>query len=333
MRDEHFDFRSDGINLSGTLRLPAGSPAPVAILVSGSGANDRDETVCGHKPFAAIADFGASRGYAVLRYDDRGVGQSSGDADSATFDTSVSDVRAAIAAVTCHPGIDPNRVLLIGHSEGGLKAIAAAYDAAVHAIVMLAGPAEPIDTLLHRQAEAISRELGATAAQIEHERAMNTAVFEIARRPIDQPTATAQMATVIGNHLSSWPDAPAWSAQEVADTALAMAKVVAAPAYRSLLAQNPHTLLSNVRKPILALYGSLDTQVEADANLQAFRIATTQNHRAASRVLAGKNHLFQTAITGSISEYERLPAGPAAEVLRLAFDWLDELNRHAAATQ
>lgn len=326
MRHEPFSFVNHDVHLRGTLQLPvAGGRAPIAVLVPGSGANDRDETVCGHKPFAVIAEFGAARGYAILRYDDRGVGESGGNAAAADFGSSVADICAAAAALSNHPAVDADRLILIGHSEGGLKAAAAAAVMPVAAIVMLAGPAEPIEALLHRQARAISLETGATTAQIEHEQAMNAAAFAIARQTIDQNMVHEQIESVIRRHLASWPDAPQWSDEELATAAQAMAAVVAAPAYRTLLMQEPQQLLSNLRNPILALYGSKDTQVDADANVCEFLGATARNERAAARVFAGMNHLFQRATTGSIAEYEHLPPGPEAEVLHYMFDWLDNL--------
>ncbi|WP_430384222.1 alpha/beta hydrolase family protein [Archangium violaceum] len=134
-------------------------------MLSGSGANDRDETVCGHKPFRILASFFARHGYAVQRYDTRGSVGSSGNADRTTFSDSVADATAAFRALALTTGIDQNRICFCGHSEGGLVAATAAPNLPVHAVIMLAGPAMPIELPLNGQARAISLEAAARGRQ------------------------------------------------------------------------------------------------------------------------------------------------------------------------
>jgi dipeptidyl aminopeptidase/acylaminoacyl peptidase len=210
LRHDEVRIPVTGAVLAGTLLAPAGAgPHPCLLLVSGSGPNDRDETVCGHTPFRTIADHFAARGYAVLRCDDRGVGGSTGDADRQDFDGSVADVVATCAWLAGHPAVDPRRIALVGHSEGGLVAAAASSQAGARAVVMLAGPAVTIEGMLHAQARAISAEAGATAAQIEHERRMNTQVFALARSDAAKADVQRAIEHVIRTHLQSWPDVPA----------------------------------------------------------------------------------------------------------------------------
>lgn len=256
VRSDEVHIPVAGAVLAGTLLAPSDAgPHPCLILVSGSGANDRDETVCGHAPFRTIAEYFAARGHAVLRCDDRGVGGSTGDAGEQDFDGAVADVVATCTWLTSHPAVDPERITLLGHSEGGLVAAAAGPQVGARAVVMLAGPSVPIEELLHEQARAIAVEGGATSAQIEHERRMNEQVFAVARSHSDGDVARRAVEDVIRKHLRSWPGASGWDPGTIDDNARVMAGVVGAPAYRSLLRQEPAAILGGVSGPLLAVYG------------------------------------------------------------------------------
>lgn len=320
--------------LAGTLLVPPGAgPCPCLLLVSGSGANDRDETVCGHTPFRTIAEYLVTRGYAVLRCDDRGVGGSTGDAGEQDFEGSVADVVTTCAWLAGHPSVDPGRIALLGHSEGGLVAAAAGPRVAARAVVMLAGPSVPIEELLHGQARTISAEGGATGAQIDHERRMNERVFALARSDMDRAVVEREIEEVIAAHLRSWPEAPAWSEATIADGARRMASVVSAPAYRSLLRQEPAAILGRFTGPLLAVYGGKDTQVPGAANAHAFRQIAAGRRGADLRLFPNHNHLFQIAATGAISEYESLPPGPDPAVLREIADWLAAIEPAGAPSR
>jgi uncharacterized protein len=317
--------------LAGTLVAPAEAwPCPCVILVSGSGANDRDETVCGHAPFRIIADYFAACGYAVLRCDDRGVGGSTGDADAQDFDGSVADVGAMCRWLAAHPAVDATCLVLIGHSEGGLIAAAAGTAVGARAVIMLAGPSVPIEGMLHEQARSVSAEHGATAAQIEHERRMNERVFALARSDRDRSVIERELEDVIRMHLRSWPDAPEWDERTVDDSARRMASVVSAPAYRSLLRQEPAVILERCICPLLAVYGGKDTQVPGVANADGFRQVTAGRRGAEVRLFPNHNHLFQPAGTGAIAEYETLPPAPDVAVLREIAEWLAAVEPGAA---
>lgn len=319
MSETEVVFVSAGLRLAGTLARPRDKCGAVTILVSGSGANDRDETVCGHKPFARIAAFLAEHGVASLRCDDRGVGGSEGDAALTTFDDSAEDTQAAANFLKSVDELRDLPLTLIGHSEGGLTAAVAATRIKSERVVMLAGPAIPIEALLHGQAETISRESGATPAQIAHERAMNEHVFALARGPSAEPAR--EIARIIQDYLRTWPDAGPMERLDADQAAMAMADIVAAPAYRSLLRQDPQAILAAVRCPIVAMFGGLDVQVPAIGNVEAFRLATTAAKVTARHIVFPRmNHLFQTATTGSISEYESLPPAPDEAVMAAILD-------------
>ena len=320
-----------GAVLAGTLLVPTDAwPRSCLLLVSGSGANDRDETVCGHTPFRTIAEYFAACGYAVLRCDDRGVGGSTGNAGEQDFDGAVVDAVATYGWLADHPAVDPGRIGILGHSEGGLVAAVAGQRVGAWAVAMLAPPSVPIERLLHEQARAISAEAGATAAQIEHERQMNERVFALARSDRDRAAVQLELEEVIRMYLRSWPDAPASDEEAVGQNARIMAAVVGTPAYRSLLRQEPAAILGRCTRPLLAVYGGRDTQVPGVANAEQFREITAGRRGAAVMLLPDHNHLFQRAGTGSISEYETLPPGPDAAVLRAVASWLLTAEPHAA---
>ncbi|MHB1328130.1 MAG: alpha/beta hydrolase family protein [Gemmatimonadales bacterium] len=319
-----------GATLAGTLLLPVSSdPVAALVLVSGSGANDRDETVCGQKPFLVIAEFFAERGFAVLRYDDRGVGGSTGNASAQDFDGSVSDLRSAYAWLAQHAGIASDQIIVFGHSEGGLVVTSAAPDLQAAAVIILAGPAVPIEDVLHHQARELALEVGATPGQVAHERQMNEAAFAIARGLDDEASVVARLETWFAQSLRNWPDTTALSEDLIAENARVMAGILAEPAYRSLLRQDPGAMLRRLDCPVLAVFGGKDMQVPGEPNQAAFRRATAGNTGASSRIFPDHNHLLQRAESGAISEYESLAPGPDVPVLEHLEDWVRGLQFRA----
>jgi pimeloyl-ACP methyl ester carboxylesterase len=170
-----------GVTLAGTLTRPnLAGPAAAVLLVPGSGTQDRDESLCGHRPFLVLADHLTRSGLVVLRLDDRGVGGSTGDKDECGHEELLSDVRIALDFLTLHEAVDPNRLGLVGHSEGACLAAAAAGQFPDLAfVVLLACAAGRGEDGIHEQSVLMARAAGATEEQIEHERRMNDRVFEI----------------------------------------------------------------------------------------------------------------------------------------------------------
>ena len=316
--DLTFPNAKGGFNLAGTLTLPQGKgPFPAVVLVSGSGPEDRDETVFGHKPFLVLADYLTRRGFAVLRYDDRGTAKSGGtfkDALTADFTT---DAQAALVYLRTRADIRPRQVGLIGHSEGGLIAWqAAAQPQGPDFVVSLAGPGVPGDAILLRQQADIARAAGADTAAIGANRRLHTALFAALRRlPASTSTteATRQLAAVMQQQV------PAMSSEQ----AQSQAARLTAPWLRGFLLTDPATYLVKVKCPVLALNGSTDLQVAATENLPAIErgLKAARNSNATVRLLPGLNHLFQTDPAGT-SHYAEIEETFAPSALQVVGDWL-----------
>jgi uncharacterized protein len=275
-----------------------------------------------HTPFRVIAEYFALNGYAVLRCDDRGVGESTGNASEQDFEGAVGDVVTTFRWLVNQPTVNEKRIILFGHSEGGLLAASAGQLVGAHAVIMLAGPAVPIEWILHEQARMISVEAGATPDQIAHERRMNERVFALSASLGHSSDVEREIEHVIRAHLVTWPDVPVMDEATVSESARTMASVVMAPGYRTLLRQDPKAIIRQFKGPLLGVYGGKDLQVPGQVNADAFLQITLERNDAAARLFPEHNHLFQVAQTGAISEYEGLLPGPDSVVLREIADWL-----------
>jgi uncharacterized protein len=324
-----------GVRLAGTLTRPESADAVAAILlVPGSGAQDRDEALCGHRPFLVLADHLTRWGAAVLRLDDRGVGGSTGKKDECTHEDLLTDVKTALDFLSRHHAIDPSRVGLIGHSEGAcLAAAAAARFPDIAFVVLMACGAGLGEQLIHEQSALIARAAGETPEQIEHERRMNEAVFAILKSPLDRAAAGAAIRPIFAEFLKSWPGQRPLSSSEVAAHVATMVDIVLARAFRSFLTSDSSAYLRQVHCPVLAMYGELDLQVPPGPNLPRLREAleVAGNASVVIEEFSGVNHLFQRAKTGALSEYEEIEETMAPVVLGWITDWLGSiLGRRAA---
>src|SRR5690606_35848365 len=234
-------------------------------LLTGSGAQDRDETLMGHKPFLVIADYLTRRGIAVLRVDDRGVGGSSGNVMSATIDDNVGDAAAGIEYLRAHPRIDADRVGVVGHSEGGWVApVLANRSDALSFVVMLAGPAVPPYDLLLAQSRLMLEVSGDTL--VEEQVSLTRRMLDILRSEPDSARAVAQMRAAFNEWLAALPpgatELRARSESPQGRAQLEQSLVVqTTPWFRGLLAFDPRPSLEALDVPVLALYGELDRQV------------------------------------------------------------------------
>ncbi len=300
--------------LAGTLTIPEGAgPFPAVVLISGSGAQNRDEEIFGHKPFLVLADHLSRRGIAVLRYDDRGVGRSKGDFASATSEDVAADAWAVWQALSARPGIDAKRVGLIGHSEGGLIApMLAAAHPEIAFVVMLAGPGVAGEQVMLRQAAAIMKAGGASDEAI----AANTALQQQAFAILREEKTTARIV----ERLQAIP------VPGPKEASAAFVKQSSSPWFRFFATYDPAPALTKVRCPVLALAGELDLQVLPAQNLPAIGAALVQggNQKHTVLELPGLNHLFQSARTGLPAEYGQIEETMAPAALDRVTAWIRE---------
>ena len=330
-REVTFQSEAGGVQLAGTLFLPAGEgPFPAVALVTGSGPQDRDETLMGHKPFLVIADALARRGIASLRWDDRGAGKSAGDHMGSTMDDFAADTRAAVAFLRSLSGVDESAIGIVGHSEGGLIApmVAAtdkSADKSVGFLVLLAPPGEPLRSLLLRQTRALYRLQGVDEKLIDRALAAQTEDLELIADPaLTVPQIQEKLRALAETRRQQF------TAEERARLGIDSAAIessiqVATTAwFRSLIRQDPAVYLRNIKMPVLALFGEKDFQVDARVSSEAVRasLAAAGNPDHEVRSLPGLNHLFQHAGTGNIDEYSTIEETFSPEVLATIGDWI-----------
>ncbi|MFW6212883.1 MAG: alpha/beta hydrolase family protein [Spirochaetota bacterium] len=323
-----FENEREGFTLAGTITYPSGNgPFPGVVLISGSGQQDRNEEVFGHKPFLVIADALTRSGFAVLRYDDRGVGESGGretlaDATSEDF---AHDALAAYRYLARQPFVDSGRIGLLGHSEGGVIApmVAAELRAgtdtnldtdtlvppAFH--ILMGAPGVPGDELLIMQSKALLRAQGASQSQIDAAEQVNRQIYDLL-------LSDAPGDEIRGEIMTALTDAGLSERQ----VELQLGALLS-PWYRSFLRYDPATALRQIEAPVLAIIGELDRQVPPEDNLPAIRAAleAAPTETFTVRELEGLNHLLQPAQTGGVEEYSQIETTVAPEALDLMSEW------------
>lgn len=309
--------------LAGTLTLPPGDgPFPAVVLITGSGAQDRDETLMGHRPFAVWADYLTRAGIAVLRLDDRGVGGSTGGpVDSHTSETFAGDALAAVASLRAEPKIDAQRIGLLGHSEGGVVApLAASRSQDVAFVVLLAGTGVTGEEIVGLQIAKLAKAAGVPAATAELQAAASRRVLAKVVAGAPEAEIRAFLREAIEQQ---W--APAKLSEERMEESIRAALgAYRSPWFRFFLGHDPRPALRRLKVPVLALNGELDAQVDADQNLPEIEKALREaaNPDVTLRRLPGLNHLFQTAKTGALTEYAQIEETVAPEVLELVREWI-----------
>ena len=321
-----FPGGASGVVLAGTLTVPPGpGPFPAAVLIAGSGPNDRDETILGHKPFWILADSLTKRGLAVLRYDKRGVGQSQGSYAEATSQDFAADAQAAAVWLKTVPQIDTKKVGLIGHSEGGLIApMVAVKDPSTAFIVLLAGTGVPGSQILIEQSALISKAMGKGESDIARNQAAQKEIFVLVQAEPNPTIARPKVAALLRRMLAAMPPAERKEIGPSEAFIQAQSAVVVSPWMRFFLTYDPALTLKQVRCPVLALDGSLDLQVPPEENLTAISAALKAggNTNVTTKELVHLNHLFQTAQTGSPTEYSQIEETMAPIVLTTVGDWI-----------
>jgi pimeloyl-ACP methyl ester carboxylesterase len=314
----------DSIYLAGTLTMPSsGQGFPVVVLISGSGPQNRDEELLGHKPFLVLADHLTKNGIAVLRYDDRGVGKSKGNFGKATSADFATDVSAAVQYLKTRKEIDGKKIGLIGHSEGGMIAPMVAADTKdIGFIVLLAGTGVPGKDIIILQQQLIAKAEGVVSEKdLAETAAFTEEIAKIVTSGKDEKTVSIEFIDFLKSTWQKLPD----SSKKIYGTEavfLMQSAQMNTPWMRFFMAYDPATVLEKIRIPVLALNGSKDLQVWPAQNLPAIEKALKKagNKKYTVKELPGLNHLFQECITGAPSEYEKIEMTIAPGVL-------DEINR------
>ena len=326
--DVRFPNDEAGISLAGTLTVPrTAGPHPAVFLISGSGPQDRNEEVYGHRPFLVIADDLTRRGVAVLRVDDRGVGGSTGSREAATSEDYAGDALAAVAFLKSRPDIDSRRIGLIGHSEGGLVApITAARDPSIAFIVLLAAPGLPGAEIAVLQARTMLRAAGAPEAAIETQTRIQTSMLNVLRETTDEVEIRKRGREILREELVRAGDREATQLAAVERQLEPQIRRALTPWSRFFMMYDPRPALGRLQCPVLAINGTTDSQVPASENLSAIESALHAGGNTAVTIVAlpNLNHLFQTSTTGALSEYAKIEETFAPVALETMGRWIVE---------
>ncbi|MDR7128029.1 alpha-beta hydrolase superfamily lysophospholipase [Algoriphagus sp. 4150] len=315
------------VTLAGTLTLPsAAGNYPAVILISGSGAQNRDEEISGHKPFLIIADHLTKHGIAVLRYDDRGVAKSTGNFKAATTADFASDVASAVEFLKTRVEIDRDKIGLIGHSEGGLIApMVASNSKDVSFIVLLAGPGIEIMKVLLMQQESISRADGISESDIkEFILPVHKKAYRMISMSTDGRILKTDLARLIEETYDSTPTNLISSNMTREQVVSTQSDKWSSEWFRNFLKYDPASILEKVTCPVLALNGEKDLVVTAKENLSGISNALTKggNTNMTVKELPNLNHLFQNCETGSPAEYAKIEETFSPIALKEMADWI-----------
>ena len=320
-REEEVSFANAAakVTLAGTLTLPKGlGPFPAAILIAGSGPMDRDEFIADHRPLLVLSDYLTRKGIAVLRYDKRGVGKSTGAADTATILDLAADASAAIEFLKSRKEINSGKIGLIGHSEGALIApyLATHSNKDIAWLVLLAPPATVGEETLLRQSELIGRVGGLSDTQLESSLSFDHAAYDLVRAQTDTAALAEKLAQLVKDSQMDAVLPPAALENQL--------RMLSSPWFRFFLDYDPIPALQSLQTPTLALYGQKDLQVHSKLNLpliqKALQDAGDKDFEA--RELPGLNHLFQPAYSGSPTEYEAIEETISPVALQAISGWL-----------
>ncbi len=315
--DVFFTQSKEGFQLAGTITRPEGDgPFPAVILISGSGPQNRDEALMGHRPFLVLSDELTRSGIVVLRYDDRGFGESGGDASEATSLDFATDAESALTYLKGMPYVDSDNLGIIGHSEGAIIApIVAQRDKDVDFLILMAGSGVDGVAVLEDQTAAILRAQQVPEPAIAQAVATNLAIYATVldkSRPLEERKASVlQMLMSFG--LPS-------------EAAKAQISALFSPWYMTFLNLDPATYLQDLDIPVMILNGTKDTQVSASLHVPAIEEALLSggNTRYTTKVYEGLNHLFQPATTGSPEEYALIETTLDEQVLQDISSWILE---------
>ncbi len=327
---ENVEFLSQGLLLKGTVTRPKTPGLHKSIvLITGSGPQNRDEEILGHKPFLVLSDYLSRNGYVVLRYDERGVGESQGEFSQATSKDFMQDALSAWKFLRSQSYSDPKQTGLLGHSEGGMVAImAAAIEPEIAFLVLLAASVHPLSEIMHDQRQRAYDMAGITK---EHSNKLQNSHQRLVQLACHQGSDLAILKESLNLARISLPISKPLNKEERNQRKLSLrqlAKYVEAtyksPWMRFVLQYDPIHDLKKVSCPVLALNGELDTQVPAKSSLDLIQtaLANAGNHQVTIHSLPNLNHLFQKAVSGEVSEYAIIEETINPSVLKIIAEWL-----------
>jgi uncharacterized protein len=322
---------ADSVHIFGTLTLPeTGSKFPVVLLITGSGTQDRDESLLGHKPFKIIAEYLANRGFAVLRVDDRGAGKTTlgKNPKLATSENFVKDVLVGINFLKNRSEINHSKIGLIGHSEGGMIApMVANQSKDVAFIISLAGTGIPGNVVARNQMETMLLKSGADSARIKEQLAFNDKIIGLMMSEKDDKIFEEKVRTELKNLTDE--QKTKFGIIGMDELVVAQVKAQNIPWSKFFMKHDPSDDWLKVKVPVLALNGTKDTQVAIDLHLPAIEKSLKNGGNRNYKIvkLEGLNHLFQHAETGLINEYAKIKEDFAPEALQIMGDWLTEITK------
>ncbi len=325
-----FINKNGGHKIAGTLTTPTdGSFNKVLVLITGSGPQNRDEELLGHRPFLVLSDHLTRNGTAVLRCDDRGVAESEGDFQTATSEDFVTDISAAVDYLQSRADMKGKKIGLLGHSEGGMIApMLAAKRKDIDLIVLLAGPGINIVELMMLQTSLMAKAEGAPDDIVDANSKILNAAFEyLKENPTKENEAlTSGLRKIFDEGYDKFPEsarAEMGTKEEFFDE---HSKMILTDWFRFFIGFEPAEHLSKVSCPVLAVNGELDLQVTSKENLKGIEDALTNagNENFTVKEFPGLNHLFQTATTGASSEYSAIEETFNVEVMEFVSDWLKQ---------
>lgn len=331
-REEEVRFQNtaEGFALGGTLTLPQGEgPFPVALLVSGSGSQNRDEEIFGHKPFKLIADQLTRSGIAVLRYDDRGVGASGGNAAGSTTRDLAGDARSGIDYLLGREDINHSEIGIIGHSEGAMIAMMlASSHKDIAFIISLAGPGVDGKTILLEQSDYINRASGVDSSILDDNRAVMTEVYDIMIAN-ESYELWEQEVVKFTSEFYSEKSSYSYSEEEIERIKENLLGSIPESAYawmRYFVTFDPTALFSSIKCPVFALNGEKDCQVLAEKNIDAIKkgLLSAGNTKSKTMILPGLNHLFQNCETGLLNEYGIIEETFDQKTLEIIREWIQQ---------
>jgi len=330
--------KDKSIKYGGTLTIPKRAKnVPVVVLITGSGQQDRDETLFDHKPFWVIADYLSRNGIAVLRVDDRGIGETTGDMINATSADFAKDVLVGVDFIKTHPGINIKRIGLLGHSEGGMIApMAAVQSKDVAFIISLAGLGVKGEDIIIKQCTDGFTRAGFNKDYVNRMISLYRSMIDLSNQHINDATDN-DLKPAFAKFMETWlkqqPESFLSQAGFKGPNANSYINTLAANLYlpwmRYFNNYDPAAALTKLTIPVLALNGEKDTQVSAKENLAGFDSLLTKagNKHFKTMAMPGLNHLFQHANTGQLSEYGKIEETISPEVLEIITQWIQKEGR------